>query len=101
MFRVLIEVATNGAFNLKLSICLMFIFLKCLLVNVYWLLFLPPVGYDMPEIRFRPYPGGNFLPEIPFRPYPGGNILPEIRGRLYPGGNILPEIRGRLYPTGG
>ena len=73
MFRVLIEVATNGAFNLKLSICLMFIFLKCLLVNVYWLLFLPPVGYDMPEIR----------------------------GRLYPGGVWSATNVGKVYPTGG
>ena len=101
MFRVLIEVATNGAFNLKLSICLMFIFLKCLLVNVYWLLFLPPVGYDMPEIRFRPYPGGNFLPEIRGRLYPGGNFLPEIRGRLYSGGVWSATNVGKVYPTGG
>lgn len=31
-----------------------------------------PVGYYMPEIRDKSYPGGNFMPQNPFGLYPRG-----------------------------
>ena len=103
MFRVLIEVATNGAFNLKLSICLMFIFLKFLLVNVYWLMFIgycffpwwgmiclrfgagfTPVGYGLPRMSGRFTPPGDDLPAITRKPCLSPCVLPRVLAEYIP-----------------